>query len=96
MKFEKWLDTLVNEKGLDLDHTFEYNGPVYGMNMIPLEAVVEQIKAFHPQTQEMTKKRLVEIDFKNGDVMHFFGSLHKKWRYRRIYYGTSCSYTHSI
>ena len=51
MKFEKWLDTLVSEKGLDLDHTFEYNGPVYGMNMIPLESVIEQIKEFHPQTQ---------------------------------------------
>ena len=49
MKFEKWLDTLVAEKDLDLDHTFEYNGPVYGMNMIPLEAVVEQIKAFQSQ-----------------------------------------------
>jgi hypothetical protein len=78
MKFEKWLDTLVAEKDLDLDHTFEYNGPVYGMNMIPLEAVVEQIKAFHPQTQEMTKNRLVEIDFKNGDVMHFFGYIAQK------------------
>ena len=84
MKFEKWLDTLVAEKGLDLDHTFEYNGPVYGMNMIPLEAVVEQIKAFHPDTQKMTKNRLVEIDFKNGDVMHFFGYIAQKMAIQEI------------
>ena len=48
------------------------------MNMIPLESVIEQIKAFHPQTQKMTKNRLVEIDFKNGDVMHFFGYIAQK------------------
>ena len=78
MKFEKWLDTLVEEKGLDLEHTFEHKGPVYGWNMIPLGCVIDQIKAFHPQTQQMTKKRLVEIDFKNGDVMHFFDYIAKK------------------
>ena len=78
MKFEKWLDTMVEEKGLNLDHTFEYNGPEWGMNMIPLEAVIELIKGFHPQTQQTTKNRLVEIDFKNGDVMHFFGYIAQK------------------
>ena len=78
MKFEKWLDTLVEEKNLDIEHVFEYKGPVWGMNMIPLGCVIEQIKAFHPKTQQMTKSRLVEIDFKNGDVMHFFGYIAQK------------------
>ena len=78
MTFDKWIDTLIEEKDLDLEYMFEVKGPVYGMNMIPLESVIEQIKAFHPQTQKMTKKRLVEIDFKNGDVMHFFGYIAQK------------------
>tara|TARA_B100001093_G_C26429683_1_gene843449 strand:+ start:120 stop:365 length:246 start_codon:yes stop_codon:yes gene_type:complete len=78
MTFDKWIDTLIEEKGLDLEYMFEVNGPVYGMNMIPLEAVVEQIKVFHPDTKKMTKNRLVEIDFKNGDIMHFFKYIAKK------------------
>ena len=78
MKFEQWLDDLVEDKNLDMLHIFEYKGPELGMNMIPLGCVIEQIKTFHPKTQQAAKNRLVEIDFKNGDVMQFFGYIAKK------------------
>ncbi len=78
MTFNKWIDTLIEEKGLNLGHVFEVDGPVWGMNMIPLESVVEQIKTFPPQTQKLAKNKLVGIDFANGDVMHFFKYIAEK------------------
>lgn len=71
MTFTQWLDTFVQEKGINTEEVFEVNGPS-GSNFIPVACVIEQIKAFDADTREMAKRRIVQIDFKNGDVLHFF------------------------
>lgn len=70
MTFTTWLDTFISEKGIVVEQVLEVNGPS-GANFIPVACVIEQIKAFDANTQAMVKTRLVQIDFKNGDVMHF-------------------------
>jgi hypothetical protein len=74
MNFEKWLDTLVEEKDLDLEHVFEIDGPS-GHNYIPLGCVIDEIKATTREEQKQIKHVLVKIDFVNGDVMRFFSHL---------------------
>lgn len=75
--FNNWLDTFIDEKGLNIDHTFEVEGPVWGTNFIPLSVLVENIKLAPDHEQHEIKKVIVMIDFKNGDVMHFFNHLAK-------------------
>lgn len=74
MKFNKWLMTLIEEKGLDLETSIEvnHNGTVH---MMTLGVVVEGCLATTAEEQAQIKKILVQIDFKNGDVMHFFKHL---------------------
>lgn len=74
MTFEKWLDTFIEEKGLDLEHTFEIEGPL-GLNMIPLGNVVQAMKITHPDEQKAIKAMVVKIDFANGDVLDYFKHL---------------------
>ena len=75
MEFNEWLDTLIEEKGLDIEHTFEVEGPEWGTNWIPLGCVIESIKSAPKNERAKIKDTLVLIDFKNGDVMHFFNHL---------------------
>lgn len=74
MTLDKWIETFVTEKCLDREHVFNVEGPS-GMNMIPLEVVIEH---FHI-AQEAEKKKIfdvcVQIDFSDGNVMHFFQHL---------------------
>jgi len=70
----KWLNKFVSEKGLDLEHLFEKEGPS-GLNMIPLGVVLEHIRIAPEREQAAIKNMLVRIDFKNGNVMHFFDHL---------------------
>lgn len=76
--YNNWLDTFVSEKGLDVEHVFEVEGPTWGANSIPLGVVLEHIKFVAPKhEQEAIKDVIVKIDFQNGDVMHFFKHLAK-------------------
>ena len=68
--FANWLDTFVEEKGINTEQILEVNGRS-GINFIPVFAVINQMKAFDTNTQEIARTRLVQIDFKNGDVLHF-------------------------
>ena len=72
MKFEKWLDTLIEEKELDTEATFEVEGPEWGWNLIPLGCVIEAIKSSPRHEQAKIKNMIVKIDFVNGDVMDYF------------------------
>ena len=74
--YNKWLNTLVEEKELDVDHTFEVEG-ASGPNFIPLAVVIEHIKIATKREQDEIKNTLVLIDFANGDMMHFFNYLAK-------------------
>jgi hypothetical protein len=68
-----YLETLISEKGLDLEGTIiEVEGQDWGLNIIELGAVVDYIMASGPANQAQVKDTLVKIDFHNGDVMHFF------------------------
>ncbi len=74
MTFNKWLDTLIEEKGIDLERTFEIDGPS-GLNIMPLEMIVNAIKSTTGSEQAQIKNTLVRIDFVNGDICHFFNHL---------------------
>ena len=73
-----YLETLIEEKGLDLHATIiEVEGEEWGLNIIELGAVVDYIMASGPANQAKVKDTLVKIDFHNGSVMHFFKFLAK-------------------
>jgi len=72
----KWLDTFLAEKGTNLDQTIEAMGEL-GMNFMPLQVIVDAIKAASPAEQASIKTILVKIDFANGDIVHFFKHLAK-------------------
>jgi hypothetical protein len=69
-----WINTLISEKGLQLETIIEVNGNS-GANFIPLGVVVEHILIANATEQKFIKDTLVKIDFMNGDVMHFFTHL---------------------
>jgi hypothetical protein len=72
--FAKWLDTFTTEKGLDVEQVFVVTGPS-GDNHIPLGCVIEAIKSAPAREQQAIKATIVKIDFRNGDVCHFFKHL---------------------
>jgi len=80
MTFNKWLDTLIEEKGLDPEMTFQVQGVTY-THIIPLGAVVEQLKVEDHQVQQQFKTKAVQIDFLNGDLVPFFKHLAKGMAY---------------
>jgi len=67
----KYINTLVSEKGLDLEQVIEVQGES-GTNFIPLGVVVEHIDICNESEYQQIKTTLAKIDFHNGDVMHFF------------------------
>jgi hypothetical protein len=75
MTFNKWFDTFIEEKGIDLDQSFEIEGKEWGINIIPVAVIVEHIKIANVQEQKQIKDIIVKIDFANGDVMDFFKHL---------------------
>ena len=81
MTFNKWLDTLVEEKGLDPEMTFVVPGVEYDQHIIPLGAVVEQLKVEDHQVQQQFKTKAVQIDFANGDLVPVFKYLAKGMAY---------------
>lgn len=75
--FTAWLDTFVDEKGLDREHVFTVEGPLWGDNFIPLQCVLDMVAQACPSDQSKVKDTLVKIDVLNGDAMHFFAYLAK-------------------
>lgn len=74
MTFTKWLETFIAEKGLDLEQVFTVKGRS-GDNHIPLGCVVDAIKSAPVREQNAIKDMVVKIDFRNGDVCHYFAHL---------------------
>lgn len=74
MTFTKWLDTFTAEKGLDMEQAFTVNG-ASGENHIPLGCVIEAIKSAPVREQNAIRSMLVKIDFRNGNVCHYFAHL---------------------
>lgn len=72
--FVAWLDTFVEEKGLDRDEHFDVEGPS-GTNVFPLGVVIDTIKQANAQEQAAIKHQLVILDFQNRDVVDYFKHL---------------------
>lgn len=73
MDFNTWLDTFVEEKGLDLNHTYNVTHKVNGvLHMVELRVLIGYIKSASKGEKKGIKNNFVMIDFKNGDVHHFF------------------------
>lgn len=76
MTFAKWLDTFLEEKGIDLEQGFEVEGPS-GVNYMTVETVVIAMKSANANEQNGIKTVFVRIDFANGDVLDFIKHLGK-------------------
>ena len=74
MSFANWLDTFLDEKGIDLDQVVEAEGPS-GLNSIPVACLVDLMKQAPKSEQTAIKATIVKIDFCNGDVLHYFKHL---------------------
>lgn len=72
----KYIETLIEEKDLDLDATFSVDGPS-GWNLMSYRVVTEAIASAPAHEQEGIAHTLRRIDFANGDVCHFFRHLAK-------------------
>lgn len=75
MKFNNWLDTFLEEKGIDLEEQFTLKDSTGTENFMPYGVVVEHLKIAPEHEQKSIKEMIVKIDFKNGDVKHFFRHL---------------------
>lgn len=72
--FTNWLDTFTAEKGLDTEQVFTVEG-ASGPNYIPLGCVLDAIKSAPAHEQAQIKTMIVRIDFRNGNVCHYFAHL---------------------
>lgn len=69
MTFSNWIDTFFAEKEIDLEQTIEVQGDM-GFNIMPVGVVLDAIKSTCSQEQKKIMELFVNIDFRNGDVMH--------------------------
>lgn len=66
MTFNKWLDTMIEEKGIDLEESFQINNDwMYYGN------IVEYVKLLTVTEQKKFRDQVVKIDFENGDLKRF-------------------------
>ncbi|MBK7764119.1 MAG: hypothetical protein IPI46_12375 [Bacteroidetes bacterium] len=74
-----YLRRLLDEKGISQDYVFTLDTNDYwGHHIIPIEVLIEFIDNMNPQTQTQIKQKLVVIDFKNGDILHFLEFITRK------------------
>ena len=74
MRFSNWLDTFLDEKGFDKNHIFEHETE-NDFHMVDAGCLIDFLKNLDHETQTKIKNTLVQIDFKNGDYMHFLNYL---------------------
>lgn len=71
---KKWLETLLDEKGIDRQTYLEVEGKS-GLNIIPVQIVINAIAAAPASEKKAIKHNLVKIDFCNGDVLDYIRHL---------------------
>lgn len=71
---KKYLVALFEEKNISLETSIEAQGES-GTNFMTLQTVVDAIVIAPKHEQRKIKDILVQIDFKNGDVLHFMKHL---------------------
>ncbi len=74
MTFNKWLNVLIEEKGIDLEDSFTVEGPS-GVNYMQYVHVVAAMQNAPIHEQMAIKSMLVKIDFRNGDIRHYLRHL---------------------
>ena len=76
MNFLKWFNTFMEEKNLPAQEWMitDKNGLNH---FITSDVVIEAVKSASKYEQDQIKNTIVKIDFKNGNVMHFFNHLAK-------------------
>jgi hypothetical protein len=72
--FDRWLDTFVSEKQIDMEEPFELDGPS-GINYLNYEAVIRAIKMTCEKEQRMIMNMLTKIDFVHGDIRAYLRRL---------------------
>ena len=72
--FNNWLDTFIEEKGIDLGQILEVKTEK-NTRYFEVGNVIENIKATEPEEQEEIKRTIIKIDFYNGDVVDYFKHL---------------------
>lgn len=76
MKFPNWLNTFIDEKGIDREQIIEAEG-ASGTNYIPVQCLIDLMIQAPKHEQSAIKDTIVKIDFRNGDVLHYFAHLAK-------------------
>jgi hypothetical protein len=74
--FDKWLDTFIEEKGIDVNETFEINTND-NLHIFDYAFVIETIKQTTKEEQKKIKAKIVYLDFFNKDIKHFLRHLAK-------------------
>ncbi len=72
--FNKWLDTFIEEKGIDLEQVIEIKTET-NTHYFEVGNIIANIKATTPEEQAGIKDMIVKIDFHNGDVVDYFRHL---------------------
>ena len=74
MNFTTWLNTFIDEKGIDREDVIEAKGQS-GMNLIPVGCLLEAMEQAPTREQATIAIMLQKIDFANGNVMHYLTHL---------------------
>lgn len=72
-EFQKWFITFCEEKNIDMSISVECSN-----GELQIGDVCSVIMSCPKEEQQEIKNKLVQIDFKNGDVYHFLRFLAKK------------------
>lgn len=72
--FNKWLDTFIEEKGIDLEQVIEIKTET-NTHYFEVGNIIANIKATTLEEQAGIKDMIVKIDFHNGDVVDYFRHL---------------------
>lgn len=72
--FNNWLETFLDEKGVDMEQILTVPGPS-GDNHMPVSILVDAIKQAPLHEQAGIKNMIVRIDFVNRDVIRYFRHL---------------------
>lgn len=84
MNFKKWLETLVQEKGLQNEvFTIGWQGQFH---VVEMDYLIEFLSGLDRENRDRVKDMLVWIDYKNGHVIDFLN--HCAEGYIKMVYAT--------
>lgn len=72
--FKKWFETFLTEKNLPYE-SWELISKNGKLNIIDTDVVIEHVKIAPNHEQKQIKEMMVKIDFRNGNINHFFKRL---------------------